>query len=185
MRRKPSYYLVLWALLILLPTVASCAAQQRDVSELLGLTSAGQATMANSIPVTMASDQSSTSAYATILTSNGVTTTQTSSALTRPWEAKGAYVLWDIDNVPGSNPTITLYVDVYDVAGSDYTAIYQTDAQTTATMKKVLMYPGATDTDSQLLEVCELPLGHQWRVRVIPTTPGGAFTYTVACSYIQ
>jgi len=184
MRKSSSFYLTLWALIFLLPAVVSCAAQQRDITELLGVTSTGQATMANSIPVVLASDQGETNAYATIFPQANYTTTKTSDAQLRPSSMKGAYLLWDLDAVAAGAPTITLYVDVYDVVGDEYTAIYQTDAQTTATMKKVLLYPGAVDTDAQLLEVCQLPLPHQWRVRIIPTVGGGTFSYTLACSYI-
>jgi len=178
---------LLVALMVLL---GGCAAQQRDITELLGITAPGQATKALSFPVVVASDQGLTvtvndpTMYATVLVSQTVTTTVTSALMTTPFEAKGAYLIWDLAAVDGSSPTITLYVDMYDQVQEDYGCIYQTDGQTTATAKQVLMYPGAVDTDSQILEVCQLPLPHQWRVRVIPTVAGGTWIYSVAASYV-
>jgi len=173
----------------LAPSIQPYAVQQRDITELLGITASGQATMSKSLPVAIASDQDviipNPTMYATVLVSQTVTTTVTSSQMTTPYAAKGGYLLWDLLAVPGSSPTITLYVDAYDSIQGDYSCIYQTDGQTSTTKKEILVYPGATDTDSQLLEVCELPLPDRWRIRVIPTTPGGtSWMYSVAVSYV-
>ena len=133
----------------------------------------GQATMANSLPVAIASDQL-VSSNLSILTSSSRTTTQTQADQTTANGVRGIKVIVDV-TVNGSGGSITPEIDFKDSVSGKYIALL-TGAAITDTRTVVLtVYPGATAASN--LTVNDI-LPHTWRV-LVTANNANAVTYSV------
>lgn len=114
-------------------------------------------------------------------------TTSWNSPIQYNYSAVGMYLYWDFHTQPVSG-TVQLFIDLYNPATQDYSAIWQSDEYsgtgTVTTLKKYLFYPGAVDTDSQLTEVDQLPVPPRWRARLLHDPEGSPWDLTWAYSLV-
>jgi len=113
---------------------------------------------------------------------SAVRATSTTSATQTNYNSRGAYILFDITVVPGTD-TVQLFVDILQPDGT-FTAIMQGAAISAAALYKYLLFPEAVDDDSQLTEVTRVPIPRTWHIRIIHSAASD-FTYAVSAYYVR
>lgn len=134
----------------------------------------GAATKANSLPVTMASDQLSD---ITLIASAAFTTTQTTADQTNTM-ARGVRVVLDV-TVVGTG-SVTLEIDVKDGASGKYVAQLTGAAVITNSTNTYVVYPGLTPSANAIVSDV---LPHTWRVKVTANN-ANSVSYSVGASLL-
>jgi hypothetical protein len=98
------------------------------------------------------------------------------------YNARGVLVVFDVTAVPTVN-TVNCQIQAKDPVSGKYVTLADSGAQATAGTYTILVYPGATDTDTKLTAKNDIPLPRTWRVNVVHSAATN-FTYSVGGSYI-
>jgi len=106
----------------------------------------------------------------------------------KPSGYKGAYFILDIYSVPASG-TLLFSLDVRNPCDGEFSAFAQGSyiygSGSAAGVRKYLVYTPATDTDSLLTHVTQLPIPPQWRARVNTAGGSGFWGYSLGVQYLE
>ena len=98
--------------------------------------------------------------------------------------AKGMMLFVDIFAVPGGGETLTIFIDAYNPATADWTAIFQTAALATIGLRKYIIHALVVDTQSQFTSVAQTPIPASFRVRFNMSVEASTWNFGVGISLI-
>ena len=96
---------------------------------------------------------------------------------------RGVYIILDVNSVPGQE-NIELFVDILNPSTAQYTCIAQMGTVSDTGVYKYLLYHQATDTDSELTHITQLPIPRRWRIRM-SHSGSGDWIYSVGIQYVS
>jgi len=108
-------------------------------------------------------------------------TETTASADLINYNARGVMVLLRISAVPGTD---TVQLRIQGKLQGEYFDMAADSATSATGLRTTQLYPGAADTDGQLVNISALGLCRDWRI-LVKHVGNGSFTYSVTASYIN
>jgi hypothetical protein len=108
--------------------------------------------------------------------------------LTKPSGYRGVYLVWDLFSHPASG-TFLITLDIKNPCDSNSSAFAQMPyiyaSGTADTSRRYLIYPTATDTDSLLTHITQLPIPKEWRLRANVAGGSGTWGYNLGLQYVE
>jgi len=98
------------------------------------------------------------------------------------YNARGVVIYLNVTAVPGTD-TITLGVNAVDPVSGNVAKLHAFSAISDVGFYRYIVYPGCTDTPSDVAGKISMPLPRKWYVHIFHSGSGD-FTYSVGASYI-